>query len=146
VETALVAATAYVAQTGEPLPTRGAAASALLPEAEALFLTHFVGSCPLLVKRMEHSRLPLRSGDDGSPARPPRVANPAAGPVSAPPSPCPVRAHGSMGWDVRKRVHTPSSEANTPLESRRGFPRIAFGMCARRFGLSRSFSLRLTAL
>ena len=100
----------------------------------------------LLVKRVQHSRLPLRSGDDGSPACAPRVANPAAGPVSAPPSPCPVRAHGAMGWDVRKRVHTPSSEANTPLESRRGFPIIAFGMCARRFGLSRSFSLRLTAL
>src|SRR5712691_7354910 len=37
------------------------------------------GSCPLLVKRMEHSRPPLRSGDNGSPARPPRVSNPEAG-------------------------------------------------------------------
>ena len=111
-----------------------------------MVVTHKIGSHPLLVKWVQHGLLPLRSGDDGSPACAPRVANPEAGPVSAPPSPCPVREHGSMGWDVRKRVHTPSSEANTPLESRRGFPIIAFGMCARRFGLSRSFSLRLTAL
>ena len=55
-ETALVAATAYVAQTGEPLPTRGAAASALLPEPKVLFLTHFVSFLPEIL-----SLTPIRS-------------------------------------------------------------------------------------
>lgn len=45
-DTALAAATAFVARTGEPLPKRNAAAPALLPEAKARFLTHCVTFLP----------------------------------------------------------------------------------------------------
>ena len=62
----MAAATAYVARTGEPLPKRGAAANALLPEAKALFLTHFVTFLPEIMSSMskgslfrEHTNKPM---------------------------------------------------------------------------------------
>jgi hypothetical protein len=48
-ETALTAATAFVARTGEPLPKRSAAAPALLPEAKARLLTHCMTFLPEII-------------------------------------------------------------------------------------------------
>lgn len=71
--TALTAATAYVARTGKPLPKRGTAAPALLPEAKVLFLTHFVTFLPEIMSSIskgslfrEHTNKPMpwtRRGD-----------------------------------------------------------------------------------